>query len=134
MVASTKQRGNATGSCSSVETDCGLAKDDSNPSPVTSSALIGSDPDKEVVQEEATPESGQMVATKPNQRVTATAGICSSVEKDGGGRDEEDSKPYLVTTSALIASDPDEEVVQEEATIHDVIPSGWTRVKLEPDW
>jgi hypothetical protein len=49
--ASTNQRGNATGSCSSVETDCGLDEEDSNPSPVTGNALTGSDPDQEVVQE-----------------------------------------------------------------------------------
>jgi hypothetical protein len=54
----------------------------------------------------------------------------SSVEKDGR-RDEEDSKPYLVTTtsSALVASYPDQEDVQEEAT-HTTISSGsWKRVK-----
>jgi hypothetical protein len=36
-----------------------------------------------------------------------------------------------VTGSALIGSDPDQEVVQEEAT-RDEILSGWTRIKLEP--
>jgi hypothetical protein len=52
----------------------------------------------------------------------------SSVEKDGR-RDEEDSKPYLVTTtnSALVASYPDQEFVQEDA--HYSIPSGPKRVK-----
>jgi hypothetical protein len=52
------------------------------------------------------------------------------VEKDGG-RDEEDSKPSLVTSSsALVSSYPDQEVVQEETH---KIPSGRKRVKLEPD-
>jgi hypothetical protein len=55
------------------------------------------------------------------------------VEKDGG-LDEEDSKPSLVaSSSALIASYPDQEVVQEEAHTHYEIPSGWKHVKLEPD-
>ncbi len=72
---------------------------------------------------------------RTNQRGKATAGSCSSVEEDGGGRDEEDSKPSPVTSSALpIGSYPHQEVVvQEEATTPDEIPSGWTRVKLEPD-
>jgi hypothetical protein len=73
-------------------------------------------------------KSGQMAAARTNPRGGAT-GSPSSVERDGG-RDEEDSKPSpLVTSSALIASYPNQEVVQE-----DRIPSGWTRVKLEPDW
>jgi hypothetical protein len=106
-------------------------EEDSNPSQVTSSALIGSD--EGVVQEKATsPESGQMAATRANQRGKAI-GSCPSVEEDGGGRDEEDSKPSLVTSSALIGSYTDQEVVQEEATTPAEIPSGWTRVKLEPD-
>jgi hypothetical protein len=57
-------------------------------------------------------------------------------EEDGGGRDEEeDSKPSLVTSTSALLKDtyPDQEVVQEEATTHDEIPSGWKRVKLEPD-
>jgi hypothetical protein len=56
-------------------------------------------------------------------------------EEDGGNRDEEDSKPTLVTSSsALTGTYPHQEVVaQEEATTPDEIPSGWTRVKLEPD-
>jgi hypothetical protein len=54
------------------------------------------------------------------------------VEKDGD-REEEDSKPSLGTSSAVTASSyPDQEVVQE-ATQHYKIPSGWKRVKLEPD-
>jgi hypothetical protein len=113
MAASKKQRGNATRSGSSVETDCGLDNEDSSPSSVTSSALIGLDPPEEVVKEEATTES--------------------SVEEDGGDRDEEDSKPSPVSSSALIGSYPDQEVVQEESTTPDEIPSGWVRVKLEPD-
>jgi hypothetical protein len=61
-------------------------------------------------------ESGGMVA-RTNQR-------------DGGGRDKKDSKPSLVTSgAALVGSFPDQEVVQEQATI----PYGWSRVKLEPD-
>jgi hypothetical protein len=69
-----------------------------------------------------------MAAARANPRGGAV-GSPSYVEKDGG-RDEEDSKPSpLVTSSALIASYPNQEVVQE-----DRIPSGWTRVKLEPDW
>jgi hypothetical protein len=58
------------------------------------------------------------------------------LEKDGGGRDEDDSKSSPVTSSALIGSDPGQDVVQEEATpdqIASEIPCGWTRVKLEPD-
>jgi hypothetical protein len=133
--ASTNQRGKAIriGNCSCVETDCGLDEEDSNPSPVTSSAIIGSDPDQVVVQEEATPESGQMTATGTNQRGKAT-GSCSSAEKGGGGRDEEDSKSSLVTYGARIGSSPGQEVFQEQATTtHVEIPYGWTRVKLEPD-
>jgi hypothetical protein len=77
---------------------------------------------------------GQMAAAGTHQRGKAT-GVCSSVEEDGGaGRDEQDSKPpSLVTSSALLGSYPDEEVVQGEATTHREIPLGWTRVKLEPD-
>jgi hypothetical protein len=58
MAASVNQRDNATVSGSYVETDCGLDEEDTNPSPVTSSALIGSDPDQEVVEEKATIPSG----------------------------------------------------------------------------
>jgi hypothetical protein len=122
-----------------VEEDAGggLVEEDSKPSPVTSSALIGSYPDQEVVQEEAIPKSEQIIAaTRTNQRGAskATATICGSVEEDGGNRDEEDSKPSLVTSSVLpIRSYPHQEVVQEEATTPDEIPSGWKRVKLEPD-
>jgi hypothetical protein len=134
MAACTNQRGNATGSCwSSVEEDAegGLVEEDSNPSLVSSAA-------QEAVQGEATPESGQMAATRTNQRGAskATGTSCGSVvEEDGGNRDEEDSKPSLVTSSSalLTGSYPDQEVVHEEATRPDEIPSGWTRVKLEPD-
>jgi hypothetical protein len=52
--------------------------------------------------------------------------------KEEGSREEEDSNPSLVTSSALIGSYPDQEVVQEEARPGE-IPSGWTFVKLEPD-
>jgi hypothetical protein len=127
-----KRSGNATGSGSSVETDCGLDEEDPSPSPVIGSPVIGSDPVEEVVKEEATPESGQMAATRTNRRGEAT-GSRSSVEEDGGDRDAEDSKPSLVTISAQIGSYPDQEVVQEESTTPDEIPSGWVRVKLEPD-
>jgi hypothetical protein len=57
----------------------------------------------------------------------------TSVEKDGVGRDEEDSKPSVVTSGARIGSSPDQEVIQEQATTLGEIPCGWTRVKLEPD-
>ncbi len=109
---------------------------------MTGGALPKSCPDQEVVQEEATPESGHMAAsTRTNQRGAskATGTSCGSVvEEDGGNREEEDSKPSLVTSSALpsIVSYPHQEVVvREEATTPtpDEIPSGWTRVKLEPD-
>jgi hypothetical protein len=56
MESMTNQRGKATDSCSSLETDGGHneeEEEDSKPSLVTSSALLGSTPDKEVVQEEA---------------------------------------------------------------------------------
>ncbi len=72
-------------------------------------------------------ESEQMSASRTNQRGKAKTGSCRSAEEDGGGRDEEDS------SSALTGSYPDQEVVQEEATTPREIPSGWTRVKLEPD-
>ena len=67
-------------------------------------------------------ESGGMVA-RTNQR-------------DGGGRDKKDSKPSLVTSGEPIGSGPGQDAVQEEASPDQIlskIPSGWTRVKLEPD-
>jgi hypothetical protein len=78
-------------------------------------------------------ESGGMGA-RTNQRVKAT-GSSSSVEEDGGGRDQEDLKPSPVTRSpARIGSHPSREVVQEQATTTlGEIPYGWTRLKLEPD-
>jgi hypothetical protein len=47
-------------------------------------------------------------------------------EEDGGGRDEEDLKPSLVTSAIalLTGTYPDQEVVREEATIPDEIPFG----------
>jgi hypothetical protein len=66
-------------------------------------------------------ESGQMAA-RPNQTGNAT-GSCSSVEKDVG-RDEVDPKPPLVTSSVRIGPNPDQEIVQEDAT-GDAIPFGW---------
>ena len=86
--ARTNRGGKATGSRSSIEEDGdGREEEDSKPSPVTSNARIGSS-------------------------------ICDSVEEDGGGRDEdeEDSKPSPVTSSALTGLDPEQEVVEEEAT------------------
>jgi hypothetical protein len=47
----------------------------------------------------------------------------TSVENDDG-RDEEEPEAVLVTNSVRIGSDPDQEVVQEDATC-DGIPSGW---------
>jgi hypothetical protein len=76
-------------------------------------------------------ESGETGA-RTYQRGNAI-GSCSSVKEDGCGRveDKEDSNPSLVTRSALMGSSPSQEFVQEEAPGQ--IPSGWTRVKLEPD-
>jgi hypothetical protein len=58
------------------------------------------------------------------------------VEEHRGCEEEDDSKPSLMTTHsvALISSYANEEFDQEEeeATTRE-IPSGWTRVKLEPD-
>ncbi len=72
------------------------------------------------------------MAASTNQRGNAT-GSCSSVKEDGGGSDEEFSNPSRVTGIALMGgSYPGQEVVQEEATTGQ-IPSGWTRVKLEPE-
>jgi hypothetical protein len=76
-------------------------------------------------------ESGQM-ADGTNQRNNATSS-CSSVVEDDSGRDGEDSKPSLVTSSVLTGSAASRDVVQEEAATSGEIPSGWTRVKLEPD-
>jgi hypothetical protein len=113
-----KQKGKAADSC-------GLDEEDPSPSPVTSSAVKGSDPVEEVVKEEATPESGRGEGTLSSR---------SSVEEDGGaGREEQDSNPSAVTSNARIDSSPDQEVVQEQATTLGEIPYGWKRVKLEPD-
>jgi hypothetical protein len=63
----------------------------------------------------------EQIAARTNPRGGAI-GSRSYVEKDGG-RDDEDSKPSLVTSSsALVASYPDQEVVQDT---HNTIPSGW---------
>jgi hypothetical protein len=73
-------------------------------------------------------ESKQMGATgRTNQRGEAT-GSCSPVEEDGGGGDEEDSKPCPMASIALIGSypDPAQVVVQEEATTPREIPYDWT--------
>jgi hypothetical protein len=78
-------------------------------------------------------DGGEMAA-RTNQNGKTTTGSCSCVEEDVGGLDEEDSNPSLVTSTARIGSDPGQEVVQEEeATTLCEIPSGWARVKLEPD-
>jgi hypothetical protein len=60
----------------------------------------------------------------------------SSSKKAGGDREEEDSKPSLVTSSgaARTISDTAQEVFQEVATPVAYLPPGWTRQKLEPDW
>jgi hypothetical protein len=136
MGARTCQRGNATGCCSSVQEDGGvLYEEDSDPSLVTVNCLTGSSSSQAFVQEEAAPENKGMGA-RTNQRGTAT-GSCSSVEEDGGGRveglvdDKEDSNPSLVASCTLMGTSPSQELVQAEAPGQ--IPSGWTRVKLEPD-
>jgi hypothetical protein len=73
------------------------------------------------------------MGARTNQRGKASASS-SSVEENGVGRDEEDSKPSLVTSSAArIAPHSDQEVVQEQATTLGEIPHGWIRIKLEPD-
>jgi hypothetical protein len=71
-----------------------------------------------------------MAASRSSHQRGNTA-VSGSYVETYCGRDEEDAKPSAVTTSgsALIGSDPDQEVVQDEA----IIPSGWIRVKLEPD-
>jgi hypothetical protein len=71
------------------------------------------------------------MGARTNQRGKAT-GSFGFVEEDGGRDEEEDTTPSLRTRIALIGSDPDQEVVQEEATAS-AIPFGWTQVKLEPD-
>jgi hypothetical protein len=78
-------------------------------------------------------ESGQILAAtrRTHREGNATHSYCS-VETDAS-HDEEDPEPSLVPRSVLICSDPDEDVVQEEATPNG-IPAGWTRTKLEPDW
>jgi hypothetical protein len=55
------------------------------------------------------------------------------VEEDGGGSDEEESKPSFVTSGARIGSSADQEVVQAQAPTLGEIPYGWIRIKLEPD-
>ncbi len=75
------------------------------------------------------------MGAKNNKRGQA-AGRSTSVEEDGGGHVEEDSKPSLVTSGEPIGSGPGQDAVQEEASPDQIlskIPSGWTRVKLEPD-
>jgi hypothetical protein len=158
MATRSTQRGKATGSCSSVEKDTGRYEEDAKPPLVTSGAIISSDPDQEVVQEEATPddipssrrrtkfepssanrkrprtclaESGRTMADRTNKRDNAT-GSCSAMEKDDGC-DEEDPELPLVPSSVRTRSDPDQEVVQEKATPDDLL-SDRTRAKLERDW
>jgi hypothetical protein len=160
MATRTNQRGNATGSCSSVETDADRDEEDPKLPLVTSGAIISSDPDQEeVVEEEAradeTPsgwrrtklvpsptnrkrsrtclaESGGIMADGTNKRGNAT-GSCSAMEKDAGC-DEEDPELPLVSSSVRTRSDPDqEEVVHEKATPDDLL-SDQARTKLERDW
>jgi hypothetical protein len=77
-------------------------------------------------------DSGEMAA-RTNQS-GKTTGNYSCVEDDVGGLDEEDANPSLATSSARIGLDPGQELVHdEEATTLCAIPSGWARVKLEPD-
>jgi hypothetical protein len=79
------------------------------------------------------PDRKELLDELESERGKAT-GSCSPVGEDGVGRDDEDSKPSLVTSSAPIGSYSEQEVVQEEATTTPgEIPSGWTLVKLEPD-
>jgi hypothetical protein len=80
-------------------------------------------------------DSGEK-ANSTNPRGKRTSGNCSCVEDYVGGLEEEDSNTSLVTVSARTGSDPGQEVDQEEeeeATTLCEIPSGWARVKLEPD-
>jgi hypothetical protein len=121
MAARANQRCKATVGRSSVE------EEDSKPSLVTSSALPGSSPSQEVVQEEAAPESGEMAVIRTNQSCTEDTGSCNSVEEDGDGRyeDEEDSNPSLETSCALMGSSPSQENVQEEATGQNPSVSFW---------
>jgi hypothetical protein len=67
------------------------------------------------------------MAARKNERSYAISS-CSSVEKDDDGCDEEDPQLPLVTNSVRIGSDPDQAVVEVEATPDD-IPLGWTRTK-----
>jgi hypothetical protein len=70
-------------------------------------------------------ERGEMGAgTNQRDKATATSS-CSFVEEDSG-RDDNDSKPSLVTSSdAPTGSYPEQEVVQEEEEAPGEIPSGW---------
>jgi hypothetical protein len=86
------------------------------------------------------PETQTQLAAcpSPNARTNprgSAIGKRGSVENDGGG-DDDDSKPSLVTTSSralLVASYPDQAVVQEETKTHYELPLGWKCIKLEPD-
>jgi hypothetical protein len=71
--------------------------------------------------------ASEQMAARTNPRYGAIGSSPSSVEKDGG-REEEDSKPSpkpspVTSNSALVASYPDQKVVQEDT--HYEIPSGW---------
>jgi hypothetical protein len=74
------------------------------------------------------------IGARTSKRGKATASSIT-VEEDGGGRDEDESKPSLLTnsTAQICSHPPDREVVQEQATTLGEIPFGWARVKLEPD-
>jgi hypothetical protein len=132
LVTSNAQIGSSI--CDSVEDDGGGRdedEEDSKPSPVNRSEF--SSPNRKRPRRSCRVDSGQMAAVRTNRGGKAT-GSCSSIEEDGGGHDEEDSKPSAVTSNApILGSDPEQEVVQEEAITHREIPLGWIRVKLEPD-
>jgi hypothetical protein len=77
-------------------------------------------------------ESGQDDAGRKDQRGNADA-RGGSAKEDDGGREEEDSKPSLVSISATqISSDTAQEAVQEAAasTPDAYLPPDWTFLSL----
>ena len=128
----------------------------------TSSTLISFDLDQEAAQEEAATEespadptraklpvglsaakrkrppktcldeAGQ-IAARTNERDNAR-GSCIAGKKFGGYDEEDSSLSSLVTTTSrtLMGSGSDQEVAQREPRPDDIVPSGWTRAKLEP--
>jgi hypothetical protein len=115
VAARTNQRAdNATGNCSSAEKDAGRDEEDPQPPAVVvtvSSARIDSDPDQEVLQEEATPDGIPF----------------------GWKEDPQPPAVMVSSSSARIGSDLDQEVLQEEATPDD-IPLGWRPGFRLLDW